>query len=117
MPRVGTGQAAVGQGRVAARVRNLDRFPPAGDDVEQFGVLEGLAFSPERQGAPPVAADHGQQRQRAAGGGGADEQQVSEGLTHLVDVVPLDPPGGDLDRDRVLATQADYRPMGPAGHR
>ena len=65
-PQVGAGKAAVGQRRVAGRVRHLDGLPPAGDDGEELGVLEGFALGAERQRAPRTTLHNRDQGKRAA---------------------------------------------------
>jgi hypothetical protein len=107
----------VGQRRVAGWVRNLDRLTPAGDDGEQLGVLQGLAFGTERQRAPRIAPDDRNQRERAARRRRTDEQQVCKDLPRLADTIAV-VAAAAVRTHRVLASQVDHAGAeGPAGDR
>ena len=89
MPLVGPGEPAVSQGRVAARVCDLDWLTPPGDYGEELRVLQSLTLGSERQCAPAFSPHHGEEGERASRSGGADQKKVGEGLTSLADTVAL----------------------------
>ena len=108
----------MGKRGVATRVGDLDRFPPTGDNGEQFGIFEGLALGAERERAPTVPSRDSEEGKGATRRRRPHQQQVRKRLTGLAHAVALvAPAGAGAEVVSCLASEIDYtRAQGAAGH-